>query len=79
MITKVRVFFEQNFGCFFFNYFMILAVTDVTKDFSMWNNVLVTPLEKVYSAADMEPCYGSTATDAAEMQLSNEDDCIEKF
>lgn len=31
----------------------------------MWNNVVVTPLEKAYSAADMEPYYEFDESDNA--------------
>ena len=34
------------------------TVTNVANELSVWNNVVVTPLEKAYSAADMEPYYG---------------------
>ncbi|KAI1717051.1 DZF domain-containing protein [Ditylenchus destructor] len=34
------------------------AVTNVASELTVWNNVVVTPLEKAYSAEEMEPYYG---------------------
>uniref|UniRef100_A0A915DXX9 DZF domain-containing protein n=1 Tax=Ditylenchus dipsaci TaxID=166011 RepID=A0A915DXX9_9BILA len=39
------------------------SVVNVASELTVWNNVVVTPLEKAYSAADMEPYYGEQAMD----------------
>lgn len=44
------------FGNFVFKIkFSILAVS---TEMSIWENVVITPLEKAYSETDMQPYYG---------------------
>lgn len=38
--------------------FFIIFLKDVTAEMSIWENVVVTPLEKAYCKEDMEPYYG---------------------
>lgn len=52
LIIKVNLFFKV------LNLLHFLAVTNVANELSVWNDVVVTPLEKAYSPSDMEPFYG---------------------
>lgn len=45
------------------------TVSNVASELSVWNNVVVTPLEKAYSAEDMDPYYG----DDVKMEDANGD------
>ena len=51
----------KDFQVYFFLFYNLIfnfIFKDVTAEMSIWENVVVTPLEKAYCKEDMEPYYG---------------------
>lgn len=47
-----------------------LAISAITTEMSIWGEVVVTPLEKAYNEADMEPFYVDGETNGMEAEVS---------